>query len=461
MVHDSWANGIVTTDVSGVPGPWLFEGAAAEGEGRRSDAAGIYESVGKHGDPRGNTALGVLVGRPPDQDEAAAVAAFELGVAGGDIDALVLLGDACLAGRGTAVDARRALELFERASELGSAPGARRAGDLWWTEALGERNVARADEFWKRSVALGREPAALLSLAESAVAGSRFVEGVGWAIRAAYLTREMLFEPSGDRRWKADHDEPAARERLAAQLEAAMDLVNHHRVEVYEAAKEGDPEACWHWGRVTSLGFGDLPDPTEGRTWLVQAAANGHAASLHALAQSARRDGDLALFETNLRAAAQQGYPPAMHDLGFALYSGTLADGEDRDGAIEAYRSIAGIDHPATATDLSFVLEDVEGAAAEEEALRWLRVAADAGEVAALRRLGERLRDGEGVEADAVGAACQFLAAYYLGWDEGIETVAGFVDALGTDDIIEADRRADGSGFAASVLLERSPREGA
>ena len=232
-----------------------------------------------------------------------------------------------------------------------------------------------------------------------------------------------------------------------------MDLVNQHRVEVYDAAEEDDPAACFEWGRITSLGFGDVPDPDEGRTWLERSAASGHAAALHALAQSDRRAGDTERFEARLRAAAELGHPSAVHDLGYALYTGAFGGEPDIEGAAAAYRAIAGPEHPSTATDLSFVLEEVPGDDAASESVRWLEVAAGADDVAAVRRLGERLRDGDGVDRDLAAAARWFLGAYYLGWDEAVEIVQDFLADVEPGDVAEADRLADGTGDAASRLL--------
>jgi hypothetical protein len=264
------------------------------------------------------------------------------------------------------------------------------------------------------------------------------------------MFRQLLFEPSSDRRWQPG-DEASTRERSAHGLGASMDLVNLHRVEVYDAA-----EACWHWIRIVRLGFGDEPDAEQARLWLERAASLGQADALQALARSDRADDNMDSFETHLRAAAAEGHPSALHDLGYALYSGVLAGGEDVDGAIEAYRAAAGPDHPSTATDLSFVLEDVPGQDAATESIRWLNVAATAGDVAALRRLGERCRDGEGVERDVAAATRWFLTAYYLGWDEAIDTITPLVHKLEPAEIAAADRVANGSGYAASVLIGTS-----
>jgi TPR repeat protein len=454
--HDSGPNDIHVTSAGPTTGPWLFGGALAEGDGRQAEAAEIYRSVAGNGDPRGDTALGVLLDRSPESNPVDALAALSRGADGGDVAAFAYLGDVVWAGRGVAAEPARALDLFERGAQLGDARAARRAGDLLASGHLATTEPARAEAGWRRAVELGQDPAAMLALAESAIAREAFLDGISWAIQVAHRTRALLFETSGDRRWTPDHDEAGNRRRLARQLETAIDLVNHHRVELYAATNAGDAEACWLRGRIVALGFGEDPDPAEGRAWMEQAAASGHPEALHSSAQSARRDGDLVAFEVKLRAAADLGFPAAVHDLGFALYSGAFGGEEDHDGAIEMYRSIAGPDRPSTATDLSFVLEDVAGAAAAAESLHWLRVAADAGEVPALRRLGERLRDGDAVDADPVAAARAYLTAFYLGWEDGVAAVAAFVDELAPLDVIAADRAADGSGLAASLLLDAS-----
>lgn len=447
-------------DSTGAPtaGPWLFEVAAALTEGRTGDAADIAASIAAGGDPRGLTAqaIATTAGADPSPSELAhAVDLFERAAAQDEPVALLRLGQALHDGRGTSVDLERAVSCFERAGSLGSSEAARRAAALHSSGELGDADGERAEDCWRRAIAIDDHPGAMLDLAGAMVARNAFVDAVALAIRAAHVTRRRLEEPVTDRRWTTSMGagSAASREQLAHWLEAAMDLVNQHRTELYDAALDGDAAACFEWGRVTSLGFGDVPDPDEGRTWLEQAASQGDAHALHALAQSDRRAGDMDGFETRLRAAADLGHPSALHDLGYALYSGTFGGGADVDGAIAAYRQAAGPDHPSTATDLSFVLEEVPGPEAAEESVRWLQVAADAGDVAALRRFGERARDGDGVARD-LGAATQwFLAAYYRGWDDAIDAVSGFAAEVDPRVIAAADRRADGTGFAASAII--------
>jgi TPR repeat protein len=441
-----------SSEVGGRPGPWLFEAAVAADQGRRNEAIELYQAIAAQGDARGDTALGDLLSTPPDQDAERSADAFQRAAERGDPSGAVRLGRAYLDGAGRAVDRAEALRWFERGAELGSSEGARRAGAVLWSSDQGERNPERAEAMWRRATELGDEPEALLGLAEAAFDRGAHIDGVGWAIRAAYLTRRLLYEPSRDRRWSR-RNSTIANAELAHQLEEAMDLVNVHRVELYDAALTDDAEACWYWGRITSLGFGDLPDPVEGRSWIQRAAEHGNADALHALAQSDRSDGNIEQFEAHLRAAAAQGHATSLHDLGYALYSGVFPSGTDVEGALDAYRAAAGPDHASTATDLSFVLEDVEGPDAADESLRWLRLAVAADDVAALRRLGERCRDGDGVDRDPSAAAHWFLKAYYLGWDEAIDVIVPFVDELDAADLAAADQAADGSGYAASVLI--------
>jgi TPR repeat protein len=428
----------------------LFEAAEAEAEGRDDDAIALFEAIGASGDGRAWAELGRLAG----DDHERAFDYFRLGAESGEAGAALMMGEAYRLGRGCSQDSREALRWYQRSAELGGALGATRAANLYSDGSLGESDEASAERWWRRAVALASEPEAMLGLANLERERDDPVAAVGWAIRAAYATRKLIRESRKDQH-PVNSDLAGPDMSIAPhQLEAAIDLVNRYRLEIYEACEADDAEACWHRARITNLGFGELPDPEEGERWLVAAADLGQADALHALAHEHRRAGEIEQFEARLRAAAAQGHATALHDLGFALYSGAFGGEPDLDGAIDTYRKIAGSDEPATATDLSFALEEVAGEEAQRESVRWLIVAADCHNDAAMQRLGERYRDGEGVARDLVAAARWFLAAAYGGWEEGVAVVGEFAGELSPAQIASADRLARGSGAAASALIE-------
>lgn len=432
-------------------GPFLYEADNAARSGHRSAAQALYQEIADAGDDRAWAPLGDLLAADPGSDVVTAVECYRRGAEADDAIAALRLGEAYERGTGVAADPAQALDWYDRSADLGLARGATAAGRLLADGAFGTPEDAAAEARWERAVALGDEPDALLGLSRLALQREDQVAAVGWAIRASYVTRRLLYEPEPAP--YSPVDLVSGTEALAHDLEAALDLVNRNRMEVYDAARDGDPAACWHWGRIEALGFGESPDPEEGQQWIERAADAGHAEAMHALAQEDRKTGNLDSFEGRLRAAAAQGHPAALRDLGYALYSGAFGGETDLTGARVAYRAAAEAGREGSATDLSFILEDLDEQGAAAESVRWLRLAADAGHVPAIRRLAERLRAGDGLEHDDADALRWFLAAYYRGWSDGLDEVRSLAAGLAPTEVMAADRAAGGSGLAAAILL--------
>lgn len=432
-------------------GPSLFEADQALDRGQVPEAIELYRAIAESGDVRAWAPLGDVYASEPGADLTAAAECYRLGADAGDAVAAFRLGATLEQGLGVAASASEALFWYDRAAGLGLAQSATAGGRL----AAGNRPELDDDDAagnrWERAVELGDEPEALLGLAELARRRSDPVAAIDWAIKAAYVARRLIYEPEITPYSPVDLTLPT--EYLAHQLEAAIDLVNEERESVAAAARNGDPAASWHWGRILQLGFGETPEPDEAHRWIERAAEGGQADALYTLAIEARNAGDLDRFERQLRAAADQGHGAALHDLGYALYAGAFGGEPDPVAACDAYRAAARTDRAISATDLSFTLEDLDVEGAVEESVRWLRIAAEGGHVPAIRRLGERVRDGEGVDRDPAEAVRWFLTAYYRGWEDGLVDLDPLVAELTADEVVTADRRAGGSGLAAAILL--------
>ncbi|MDG1411984.1 MAG: hypothetical protein P8Q52_14690 [Acidimicrobiales bacterium] len=439
-------------------GPFLFQAEDAAERGDLQAARELYEAIAVVGDARAWSKLGDLATAETlnqDSKESAdgcrseAIAFYRQGAEAGDRTAALRLADAL-----HALGDDNALDWYCQAASLGLAEGALKAGRFLWEADHEHKDIEAVEQQWQRALAMGERLNALTALAELEIFRNDPVTAVGYAIRASLVARHQLLGSEHGEIGYEDLDAGSMTDDVARQFESALDLINNHRMETLAGAEAGDADACWNWGRIENLGFGQLPDPDEGQAWIERAAAAGQPEALLALSRRDRKIGNLAGFERQLRVAAAAGLPAASHDLGYALYSGAFDGTPDINAALEAYRSIAGPDHPTTATDLSFVLEDQPGPEAAAESVRWLLVAGEAGDVAAMRRLGERYLAGEGFDADVRKALAWFMSAHYAGWDDGLTTLQPIAKKVHASDIIAADRDADGSGQAAALLLD-------
>lgn len=109
-----------------------------------------------------------------------------------------------------------------------------------------------------------------------------------------------------------------------------------------------------------------------------------------------------------LRASAEKGFAPAQNYLGYLLYS----ERADRDSAIFWLEKAAALNDMKAINNLAFVLLDTEATSEEEtRAFSLLTRAAEAGLPAAIDRLGDLYRKGQGVEPDTAKAAILYLDA--------------------------------------------------
>ncbi|MBE0488330.1 MAG: sel1 repeat family protein, partial [Halomonas sp.] len=255
------------------------------------------------------------------------------------------LGAAHLEGRGVPVDGRRAEELLREAAEQGQEGALRLLGDAYLDGEVVPLHPSRGEALLEEAAEAG-DTAAMTSLGE------------------AYLTGPLEEQP----------------QRGRALLE--------------QAARQGDAYAMVVLGRAYREGRGVPRDLDEATRWLSSARDAGHASADEAMVGVNRERG--AQGDINaLIAAAEEGHPGAMADLGRAFRDGAGVQANPEAARAWLERA-ANAGHTGARAEVGEMLLESD----PERGLTLLRSAADAGHDGARLRLGEALLLGEHVEAD-------------------------------------------------------------
>jgi TPR repeat protein len=266
------------------------------------------------------------------------------------------------------------------------------------------------------------------------------------------------------------------------------------------AAAAGNTQALHDLGTLFTHHRGDL---TEGARWYLEATRHGIVAAAAELRLLATKLHGPARFNPRARTMlgvihafhlddpaaavrlltipAQHGDPVAQRTLAYLIQHGQGTD-PDHDRAIEFYRAAAHAGDGIAAFNLAMLSDDID------EALRWLRQAADAQVTEAYRRLGDKLsqndldgealhwylrgaeagdtasmsaaaclyRDGHGGPIDLIQALRWYLAMLQAGNGDGIHQAHKIVPRMTDDQIHEAGRLSGHLLEAHMFVLQRS-----
>ncbi|MEV6376916.1 tetratricopeptide repeat protein [Micromonospora musae] len=374
----------------------------------------------------------------------------QLEPAGSDDRALLLLGQLASSGHGEQADPVRARELYERAAELGNAEAAHNLGVLYATGRGVAEDQTAALRWYQRSAELGSVPARRM-------VGFMYATGQGAPVD----------QDAAERHWRM-----AAAAGEAQALHDLGTLFAYHKVDLpeaaswyLEAAKTGDETAKRELTLLApKLRLSASVDP-RARTML------GVIRAFHLL--------DPAGGVKLLAVSAEGGDPVAQRTLGYLVQHG-VGTAKDDSRASALYRAAAEAGDPLAAFNLGVL----SGAA--DEAVQWLRRAADAGVVEAYPRLGDRLserdldeealrwyvrgaeardkgsmfaaacwyRDGLGGPVDLVQALRWYLAMLDAGSVDGIHEAHAIVPRMTADEIHEAGRLS-GRLLEADLFVQR------
>jgi len=354
-----------------------------------------------------------------------------------DDRALLLLGQLASNGHGEPVDPARARRMYERSAELGNAEAAHNLGVLYASGRGVAQDYGAALRWYRRSAELGDVEARRM-------VGLMYATGQGVAVD----------EDEAERLWRS-------------------------------AAAAGEVRALHDLGTLFAYHKIDLP---EAASWYLQAANAGVAAAVRELKVLAPKLQEPATTDSRARtmlgvirafhlddpaggvklltASAQEGDPTAQRSLGYLIHHG-IGTEQDEIRAAALYRAAADAGDALAALNLGVLPGH------SDEAVHWLRRAAEAGVTEAYPRLGDRLsdqdldeealrwyvrgaeagdkasmyaaacwyRDGIGGPANLVQALRWYLAMLNIGSGDGIHEAHRIVPRMSADDIHEAGRQ--------------------
>ncbi|MET8838222.1 tetratricopeptide repeat protein [Micromonospora sp. NPDC004540] len=374
----------------------------------------------------------------------------QLELAGPDDRALLLLGQLASSGHGEPADPVRARGLYERAAELGSAEAAHNLGVLYATGRGVPQDQAAALRWYRRSAELGGVPALRM-------VGLMYGTGQG----------VPMDQGEAERHWRM-----AAAAGEAQALHDLGTLFAYHKVDL--------PEAAFWYLEAAKAGIENAK-----RELALLAPKLRMPASVDRRARTmlgvirAFHLGDPAGGVKLLTVSADDGDPVAQRTLAYLVQHG-IGTTQDATRATALYQAAAEAGDVFAAFNLGVL------SGGSDEAVRWLRQAAEAGITEAYPRLGDRLserdldeealqwylrgaeagdkgsmfaaacwyRDGFGGPVDLVQALRWYLAMLNAGSGDGIHEAHAIVPRMTADEIHEAGRLS-GRLLEADLFVQR------
>lgn len=325
-----------------------------------------FRKGAKGGDANAMFSYGIAMvngdGQPRDEKEGARW--VRKAARAGQVDAMAAWGDALFNGLGVKRDPAEAASWIEKAAEKGQP-----LATLWLgimrLEGLGaEKDEAKGVELFKKAAEMGL-PGANHYLGEALREGRGAPKDLDEAARRLFAAAQL-----GDPGALAELIELA---REGVVMKTALKMEDDKVAAGFlRRAKASDPAHMLMAGICAREGFGVAADPVQTRLWI--------------------------------RAAAEKGYPPAMHELALLYLRGT-GEPESRgikkseqDGvksaeqkAVEWLRKAAELRYPPSMMELAGMLEAGRGAAKDEKgASEWRRNAARQGDLEAQKFLTEK-----------------------------------------------------------------------
>jgi TPR repeat protein len=413
----------------------LYTGSA----GRVDEAAArqLFEAAAAAGDPRARLRVATLryLGgaglerdRPAARSAARAVTAeIERLAAGGDLEALFLSGSQAIFGLGRPRDAAAGRRIYERAAARGHLWALHNLAWMLETGEGGDRDPARALELYRRA-ADGGNARSMTDVARLLLAAEppRGEEAFRWLRKSADLGYRGALEALGDALLFGASAIPAnpaeglvllERAALADSIDAANDLAYARKMGIggpadraaarrwlERTAELGNRWAMVELGWLLIVDQASPADGVEGWRWIDRAAAVG-IDSFHEMAgfrsddprERTMIDADLVQLER----LAATGSPTAQALWARLLSLGFVGGEERHEEAVRWARRAAAAGEPHAMRTLFHAYRHGHGVGQDRvEAVRWLERGAAAGESFCALFLSQSLREGHVVPAD-------------------------------------------------------------
>ncbi|WP_339884073.1 tetratricopeptide repeat protein [Vreelandella maris] len=360
----------------------------------------------------------------------------------GSDDARVILGRALVEGQAGLDDLPRGIRLLEQAAESNHPLALAQLGSLLMGDEQVESQPAIAADYLKRGHELGhpwasqqlgaaylegrgvtQDPQRAEELLQNAAAQNQ--TGAMRLLGEAYLTGDALpLKPSRGKELLTQAAQTGNTTAMTTLGEAYLDGTLEGNPSqgirlLTQAAEQGDDYAMVLLGRAYREGNGVKRDLYKAKRWLTRAQEAGHASAADALAYVQRDLGAEGNIEA-LIAAAKNGHPSAMADLGRAYLDGEGVE-RDQQQAESWLEQASQAGHAGAAASLGRMYLDRGDS---ERGIDYLETAVSRGHAGARNDLGEAYLTGRHTEQNVerglelLNAAAESgdpLAAYVLG----------------------------------------------
>ena len=388
-----------------------------------------------HAEAMNNLGFAYEYGKGVEQNSAQAVEWYRRAVDAGSIDAMNNLGFAYEYGNGVEQDYEQAVEWYRRAADAGSDSGMLNLGVCYDFGRGVEQDSAQAVEWYRNAIDAGND-AAMVNLAYCYEYGrgveQDYAQAVDWYQKAADAGNAdamnnlgyCYFSGHGVEQDYAQAVEWYQRAVDAGSAAAMTNLgINYilgngvqqdaaRGVELLrQAADAGSAEAMHNLSACYFAGMGVEQDYVQALEWSKRAEAIQPGIATEEIAQLEELAAEQAEEAAEAMNLEDGDSGEAVLDLQTRLIElGYLAQGED-DGAfgrktqeaLERFQQDQGWEPTGVATaevQEALFAGDVGGEVNLELAAKWYQRAADAGDAAAMSRLGDCYFQGQGVEAD-------------------------------------------------------------
>ena len=408
-----------------------------------------------HAEAMNNLGFAYEYGKGVEQNSAQAVEWYRRAVDAGSIDAMNNLGFAYEYGNGVEQDYEQAVEWYRRAADAGSDSGMLNLGVCYDFGRGVEQDSAQAVEWYRNAIDAGND-AAMVNLAYCYEYGrgveQDYAQAVDWYQKAADAGNAdamnnlgyCYFSGHGVEQDYAQAVEWYQRAVDAGSAAAMTNLgINYilgngvqqdatRGVELLrQAADAGSAEAMHNLSACYFAGMGVEQDYVQALEWSKRAEAIQPGIATEEIAQLEELAAEQAEEAAEAMNLEDGDSGEAVLDLQTRLIElGYLAQGED-DGAfggktqeaLERFQQDQGWEPTGVATaevQEALFTGDVGGEVNFELAAKWYQRAADAGDAAAMFRLGDCYFHGQGVEADSAQAMEWYQKAADAGNAEGM-----------------------------------------
>jgi TPR repeat protein/serine/threonine protein kinase len=376
---------------------------------------------------------------------------------------MVNLGVCYYNGSGVDKDMAKAVELYQKAADLGHANAMRKLGYCYYNGSGVEKDVEKAVELYQKAADLGNADA-MYNLGLCYFYGSGVEQNVEKAVELYQMAADL---GDADAMFKLG---------LCYDNGSGVKHDAEKAVELYQKAADlGDAGAMFNLALCYEDGIGVEKDVEKAVELYQKAADLGHAQAMYNLGVCYDTgngvEKDMEKTVELYQKAAILGHAKAIHNLGMCYYDGIGVE-QNVEMAVQLYQMAVNLGHARAMTDLGYCYQYCSGVTKDVgKAVKLYQKAADLGHATAMYNLGSCYFYGSGVEQNFDNAlnyikkardSGEAEAYTFLGWAyRGLYAVCDGIDLASAQEHLKQanEKGSDGAKIFWAELLSVSTEE--